>query len=893
MHRTAVTQAALTAAAFLLGSSHLLAAGTFAVTTNGNAGAGSLRQALLDANAAGGGTINFSIGSNTITLASPLPVLATPLTINGNGASVSGNNQYRVFFSDGPTGSTTTLSNMTIRDGNAHGGQGGIGGGGGGLGAGGGLFVARGNVTLSNVSFSNNKAIGGGGGFSFFYSAGDTNGGGGGGGLGGNGYAAGEIAGGSGGGLYGNGTASRGGGSDPSGLGTEGASGVTPASRYGGGGGYLADGAAFGGGAGNISHGGAGGFGGGGGGGGATSTFANAGLGGNGGFGGGGGGTGGPIGNAHERIPGLPGAFAGGGTAGAFSETTPGVNYESILGGGGAALGGNIFSAPFASITLNDSVFAPATVDAGVGGHNPGNTLKAADGMTAGAGFFLAGLTRISVSTGQTRRVAGNIDDVGDFLNAPTAFGYDYGSIVKSGAGELTLSGVSKYRGGTVVSQGTLNAAIPEALGVGTITLNDANTASAATKLVIGTEIGGYIFTPAIVIAPGGTATLASAPTNGGGALLAGAIRLDAPLTFLGLNASPLATNDLANQTRIDGQITGTGTLTIAGGHVVQMRGTNNTYSGDTLVTANTTLSIYNPGSASQNSRFTIDAGSSLAIEGGAGAQILSLDGAGTVYANNGTAALLLRGIDNLVHTFSGTFPQTTGSLQLIKSGTDTLILGPQTNRRLTVNLTGGLLKLTGDLHPYEVDLIKSANGQQALDLNGHLIDVTQVTIPPSIVGDALNAAIGTSADGIFDSTLVDARKAIGVARNPTTNLYTVRVTWKGDANVDLKVNFDDLILLAQNYNKTVSLEWGKGDFNRDGIVNFDDLIPLAQNYNIVGTPLTFPENFSSSFASDWALAQSLVPEPTSAFALVAALASAGPRRRSQHAENLIRKVGC
>src|SRR5689334_13988694 len=72
------------------------AAGTFAVTTSADGGLGSLRQAILDANAAGGGTINVA-GGASIVLNSPLPVLATPITINGNGGQVSGNNAHRVF----------------------------------------------------------------------------------------------------------------------------------------------------------------------------------------------------------------------------------------------------------------------------------------------------------------------------------------------------------------------------------------------------------------------------------------------------------------------------------------------------------------------------------------------------------------------------------------------------------------------------------------------------------------------------------------------------------------------------------------------------------------------------------------------------------------------------
>jgi len=63
-----------------------LAASTFVVTNTNDSGSGSLRQAILDANAnAGADVINFNIGSGAqlITLASQLPAISDPLTIDG------------------------------------------------------------------------------------------------------------------------------------------------------------------------------------------------------------------------------------------------------------------------------------------------------------------------------------------------------------------------------------------------------------------------------------------------------------------------------------------------------------------------------------------------------------------------------------------------------------------------------------------------------------------------------------------------------------------------------------------------------------------------------------------------------------------------------------------
>jgi hypothetical protein len=52
-----------------------------------------------------------------------------------------------------------------------------------------------------------------------------------------------------------------------------------------------------------------------------------------------------------------------------------------------------------------------------------------------------------------------------------------------------------------------------------------------------------------------------------------------------------------------------------------------------------------------------------------------------------------------------------------------------------------------------------------------------------------------------------------------------------GDATGDGVVNFDDLLVLAKNYNKS-GVTLAQGDFTGDGLVNFDDLLVLAKNYN-------------------------------------------------------------
>jgi hypothetical protein len=107
---------------WLLGTSSLpvARASTYTVTNTNASGPGSLRQAILDANAnSGHDTINFAPSvSGTIVLTGTLPSIDDDLTIAGPGPdtlSISGDNAHRVFEIASST--AVTISGLTIRDG--------------------------------------------------------------------------------------------------------------------------------------------------------------------------------------------------------------------------------------------------------------------------------------------------------------------------------------------------------------------------------------------------------------------------------------------------------------------------------------------------------------------------------------------------------------------------------------------------------------------------------------------------------------------------------------------------------------------------------------------------------------------------------------------------------
>ncbi|MFM6190443.1 MAG: DUF4347 domain-containing protein [Planktothrix sp.] len=144
------------------GYNHTLA--TFSVTNTNDSGAGSLRQAILDANAAAGAdTINFTetmadTTPDTITLTTGQLVISDDLTITGPGANlltINGNNASRVFaiqkvVNNALVSATVNITGVTIDKGFA------------GSNAGAGIFNNGSVLTLSKSTLTNNVAQQGG-----------------------------------------------------------------------------------------------------------------------------------------------------------------------------------------------------------------------------------------------------------------------------------------------------------------------------------------------------------------------------------------------------------------------------------------------------------------------------------------------------------------------------------------------------------------------------------------------------------------------------------------------------------------------------------------------------------------------------------------------------------
>lgn len=633
------------------------AATDFIVSNTNDSGAGSLRQAIVNSNNAGGlNSISFTT-SGTITLASELPAIASNVTIAANGATLDGANAYRGLFVD--TGNVA-VQNLTIQKATAKGGNGGngFGGGGGGAGLGGAIFVAPGaNVTVFNVNLVSNSAIGGdGGGIRF------TAGGGGGGGLGGTGGHAGfqqtGVGSGSGGGggigLTANGGGSqRGAGSgiiaDAPGGGAGGPPTFTPGGPNGGGGGSgtidsAQTSAAAGGGGGiggqsaTATAAGNGGYGGGGGGVNLDQQTLAPRLSGNGGFGGGGGGG---SGAGYGGI----GGFGGGGGGGNFNfnGSTGGFgggagSGEAGGGGGGLGAGGAIFVQQGGSLTLAGPVgIAGNSVASGKGGE--GRTVDGSAGSAFGKDVFLQGNGTLTFAPGSAQTMSGTITDQSGVGGTGSNAG-SY-SIAINGPGSLFLEAANQYSGGTIVNGATLFVASDAALGAtsGSLTLRNGgvfqplNSITSSRLVELGTGGGTVVAAGGLAqsFAVGGTGpltktgvgllTLQESPTYRGtmtvlqGTMtLAGANYTGAPLitvdsaAVLTVGAPTVAISSLGGQGTVN---VGTGTLQIGGNSSFAGSFTG---SGQISTTANVALS----GASSFSGTLGIGAGGTLGLVGSA-----------------------------------------------------------------------------------------------------------------------------------------------------------------------------------------------------------------------------------------------------------------------------------
>ncbi len=152
----------------------------------------------------------------------------------------------------------------------------------------------------------------------------------------------------------------------------------------------------------------------------------------------------------------------------------------------------------------------------------------------------------------------------------------------KAGVGTLTLSGNNaSLSGGITISQGTVFWNANNALGSGTVTLNDANTGANNTSLFRNST--GTLANNITVANQGSGSTTIGSDSGASGSTYSGTITLNRDVS---LKAGGTST------ARFNGDITGSGGVTITGGGVVLFQTTAKTYTGGTTLVSGGTLQL-------------------------------------------------------------------------------------------------------------------------------------------------------------------------------------------------------------------------------------------------------------------------------------------------------------
>lgn len=302
--------------------------------------------------------------------------------------------------------------------------------------------------------------------------------------------------------------------------------------------------------------------------------------------------------------------FSFGAAGGGFDIADAGNSFavaQSLSGAGSLAkLGSGTLLLASANSYTGATHVAGGTLQAGAAGAFSAGSAFTVD---AGGRLVLAGLDQSigslagagSVDLGSARLTAGG-------NNASTLFSgviSGTGSLVKQGAGTLTLTGANTYTGGTTISGGTLVGTATSLQGA---ILN--NAALVFDQAVAGTFAGAISGSGTLTKQGAGTLTLAGTNTYSGGTTISGGTLIGDSASLQGAitNNAALVFDQTSNGT-FSGVITGSGTLAKQGGGVLMLTGTN-LYTGTTFL---------NGGVLSVTSDANLGAASAaLAFDGGA-----------------------------------------------------------------------------------------------------------------------------------------------------------------------------------------------------------------------------------------------------------------------------------
>ncbi|EDI1253191.1 fibronectin-binding autotransporter adhesin ShdA [Salmonella enterica subsp. enterica serovar Oranienburg] len=374
------------------------------------------------------------------------------------------------------------------------------------------------------------------------------------------------------------------------------------------------------------------------------------------------------------------------------------------------------------------------------------------------------------------------------------------GALVKTGTGELTLSGDNSYSGGTTITGGTLTADHADSLGTGVI-------ANSGVLQVGEGELENTLSGSGALVKTGtGELTLSGDNTYSGGTTITGG-------TLTADHADSLGTGVIANsgvlqvgEGELENTLSGSGSLVKTGTGELTLSG-DNTYSGDTTITGGTLTADH------ADSLGTGDIDNSGVLQVGEGELENTLSGTGSL-VKTGTGELTLSGdntysggttiddgvlIATNVNALGGGDVDNTGTLKLDAEGEFNLA-NVTTQSGATTELAKGTTLNVDSLtqqadSTLNIDLSK-ANGESA------------ITADSVTLGGTLNVTgIGSVTDSwtpeVYTYTLIDSDSAI------TSDFDNLTVAGMNREDVDF-LTIDGKVDEADNthYDLTASLSW-------------------------------------------------------------------------------------
>jgi hypothetical protein len=182
-----------------------------------------------------------------------------------------------------------------------------------------------------------------------------------------------------------------------------------------------------------------------------------------------------------------------------------------------------------------------------------------------------------------------------------------------------------------------------------------------------------------------------------------------------------------------------------------------------------------------------------------------------------------------------------------------------------TLNMTDDAFIVTAGQNPIvQVDALSIVSPAQVLLQPG-----AEMFITYGAAAAPLNTIRGYVGGFRISSTVLSSDPRLGIGYvdfpDPQFGSMTIKLTLKGDADLNSSVNFNDLVALARNFNQANRF-WQQGDFDYNGMVNFNDLVALARNFNQTlnaGQIEALNGAGGGNFVEEWNRALASVPEPT------------------------------